>query len=1369
MATISHSHLSAVSSGGRRGILLVGVLCSLTFGEPTGAAERKPSSACCGYTLVGSLWYDENANGIKESGEPPLAGWTVQVFNASSTLVGSTVTNAAGAYAFDTPVACGTTFTLKQVVQPGWNQTFPIAGSHHSGTGVGCGDTLGVYDFGNVDNGCMGLTKTYTLDADFTSGVLSGVVTNSDQLELSPTTTTWPYAWIANSGEGTISKVDTETGKEVGRYYTGPPNGAGVHDYLSPSRTVVDKDGNCWVANRTTGDYPSVTQIVTTGGDDRNLNSLIDTSNDVDGDGVINSGEILAWGLDERVKRHYLLGSTITNPARGILIDQAGFLWVGLSTSTDVLKIDPELPIATYAPNLPAAFAPSLASVHTGKVPYGLALAPNGLIYMSTHYYWAFEIDPGLASGGTAAGPAVTDSIQHTPYGNYGIAVDKDCNVWLSVATHQVCLRWDTLADTWTVSGLGAPDLGRGITVDFDNNVWMSCTGTSTVVRYNNTPSPTVYAVYSTPVSGAIGVGVASDGNLIVTAGGPLWCKVNTTSGAVMPLPGPTLAGVEPYTYSDFTGSLYAMSALQQGTWTVITDGGSPNIVWTLVGWTPSTPPGTSVQIEARAAQTLPVLAGTAWTTIGTSGPLGSPMPGRYIETRARLQRTIGGCSPVFVTPILYDLTVEAICDSCQFVSCAPDTVIPCENGQGAAFQYTSPLLESTCDSTYQVTCVPPSGSVFPIGTTPVVCTAVNAYGDTVVCQFSVTVLEGCDPTPTGACCIQNDCEVLTEHDCQIQGGIYFGDGSDCSVGCDYDCISPPHKMLGWWPFDTATGGKTPNLAHPRLRGTLIGNPTALQNEHVNGSYAFNGSSQYVEVMDSPVFAIGTGDFSIDAWVKTDATGIRPILDKRAGVATQGFGFYLNDGYPALQLAVGGVVADYVLDAKNAGQGAFVGDGQWHLVAVTVDRGDPDGVLFYVDGNVVGSPFDPTGQSGSLDNGAPLWVARSHPHPTSRYFLGALDELEMIQHKLSADKIAAIHAAGAAGKCPEECYATQHVPCCQGFTTMSTVAICNYDVVSHVYSFGLSPIGGGAGCGPVGPLSYTPATGTITVGPGVCVNVPITIGCPTSIPVGQIACYQVSIFNHDTGRLFACTGSVRITKKWCVAWQLPHPVGIVPIDEGQSRPFTIEIGNVADETTPSTLNYTVRALNGGCCEADAPSTAVELNGLPPGDPVTGSLMVGPGQRRTVSIDVELPIAWRIGYERVAVYGDDDGDSVDEKIGEIAVRALPASLVDVPSDPSGEAAELPARMFVTVPNPFGVTGEIRFRVSGPGSESVNLRLYDLNGRTVKVFHMYRTLAPGEHTVPWNSVDERGRRLGAGMYFLKLEVGKRAETVKLVLRR
>jgi len=95
--------------------------------------------------------------------------------------------------------------------------------------------------------------------------------------------------------EGSVSKVDTRDGRELGRYRTGP-------DTLgSPSRTTVDLQGNCWVANRTTGSILKIGLYENGQYLDRNGNGRIDTSQDTNGDGDITGAEVLAWGQDECV------------------------------------------------------------------------------------------------------------------------------------------------------------------------------------------------------------------------------------------------------------------------------------------------------------------------------------------------------------------------------------------------------------------------------------------------------------------------------------------------------------------------------------------------------------------------------------------------------------------------------------------------------------------------------------------------------------------------------------------------------------------------------------------------------------------------------------------------------------------------------------------------------------------------------------------------------------------------------------------------------------------------------------------------------------------------------------------------------------
>ena len=84
-------------------------------------------------------------------------------------------------------------------------------------------------------------------DEDFNEGAMVGAVAASDRLELSDEWGALPYIWVPNSGTGTVSKVDVETGDELGRYRTGP------EAEIVPGVAAVDFDGACWVGNRGAG------------------------------------------------------------------------------------------------------------------------------------------------------------------------------------------------------------------------------------------------------------------------------------------------------------------------------------------------------------------------------------------------------------------------------------------------------------------------------------------------------------------------------------------------------------------------------------------------------------------------------------------------------------------------------------------------------------------------------------------------------------------------------------------------------------------------------------------------------------------------------------------------------------------------------------------------------------------------------------------------------------------------------------------------------------------------------------------------------------------------------------------------------------
>jgi streptogramin lyase len=105
------------------------------------------------------------------------------------------------------------------------------------------------------------------------------------------------YIWIANSSQGTISKIDTQTLAEQGRYIV-RPDSAG-----SPSRTSVNLSGDVAVANRLGG----VTKVYADPADCQDTNGMpgIQTSTDTN---------FLPWGVEECIAWYTPFAFTTQRP-----------------------------------------------------------------------------------------------------------------------------------------------------------------------------------------------------------------------------------------------------------------------------------------------------------------------------------------------------------------------------------------------------------------------------------------------------------------------------------------------------------------------------------------------------------------------------------------------------------------------------------------------------------------------------------------------------------------------------------------------------------------------------------------------------------------------------------------------------------------------------------------------------------------------------------------------------------------------------------------------------------------------------------------------------------------------------------------------
>lgn len=497
------------------------------------------------------------------------------------------------------------------------------------------------------------------------------------------------FIWIANTSEGTVSRLSTEAPyNEVGRYFTGP---AGTGN--DPSRTSVNSAGDAFVGNRR---GTSISRISVLGTDcpDTNGDGVITTSQDLNGDGIIQrdgSGELLPWGEDDCVLWNRELNDIMPgeNLVRAVAAqDIEGpdgeiieYVWVGGYSSQIAAKLDGvtgEPVIVTRAPTRT----------------YGFALDGRGQLWISGFSAASIgRIDTtrciddascmvdicAEAHEGGACDDAIKSSIVST-HQNYGITVDFNQRVWiggLGIA------RYDPTAapgSRWMVSTPAAPSYVHGIGADAEGYVWGA--GTSSGVFRVDAETG-----MSTTVAGTSGV---ANKGMAVDSDGKIW-SVTQSNQAVVITPGPGLmdATVETgvgattlvgnYTYSDMTGLQLRLATNPRGFYHHIFEGCDPERTadgltdWGELRFDAETPAMTSVSFRVRTAPTREELDSAEWITVGMTPPDTSPFdlaailmdagvtPDRYLMVEVVLRSDRSSTAEV-VTPRVLSIDATHSC-----------------------------------------------------------------------------------------------------------------------------------------------------------------------------------------------------------------------------------------------------------------------------------------------------------------------------------------------------------------------------------------------------------------------------------------------------------------------------------------------------------------------------------------------------------------------------------------------------------------------------------------------------------------------------------------------------------------------------------
>ena len=355
------------------------------------------------------------------------------------------------------------------------------------------------------------------------------------------------FIWIANSAEGTVSKIDTVTALEQARYRTGPAT-----KNPDPSRTSVDLWGDVAVLNRN----DSVIKIAAQRRDCR----------DLDGDGRITTStsrqDILPWGSDECVlwsaELDYVAWNESDGGPRGLAWDGGTGdpceepvnerLWVGWGTEDGVAIIerrfgdDGSLEQRWEFPNWDS---------HWDHGIYGAAANADGDLWALGTKGTLVHIDAETLDVRRHQNPS-RDVV-------YGIAVDAQGTPWLSGWDGKLW-RFDLQSLTFVQEAYFGGTLGpitgtqgRGIAVDRQGIAWIAANDPPRLVRFDTIAGAEPEALELPGSVEPVGVAVDHEGYVwVVDRGADRAYKFDPEQRVTIRI---VSALVSPYTYSDMTGA----------------------------------------------------------------------------------------------------------------------------------------------------------------------------------------------------------------------------------------------------------------------------------------------------------------------------------------------------------------------------------------------------------------------------------------------------------------------------------------------------------------------------------------------------------------------------------------------------------------------------------------------------------------------------------------------------------------------------------------------------------------------------------------------------------------------------------------------
>lgn len=355
------------------------------------------------------------------------------------------------------------------------------------------------------------------------------------------------YLWVADSEEGTVSKINTRTLVEEGRYLT-RADGNG-----NPSRTSVNLSGDVAVANRHGGltkFYANPENCLDTNG-----TPGIQTSTGPDDVLPWDQEECRAWFVDFPTTNQRPVAWTGDTTEPGNCDASVSQVWTVTSTTPGLI------PGLGGAGGVTASLLDGLsggidAQVDIPDFPGGSFGAYGGAVDGAGNLYFSPLGGFGAALLAKVDRDTLTYELFDLPPGvaPYGITVDHKGRVWLASNFGSIAGRFDSTTQTWgVVEGIGG---GSGLAEGPDDLMYVSQGNNVHAVHIDTLD---IMATWTTDET-VKGVSFDADGFLWGVTSRDVEDPMSTAGAFKIDVETMTTVDVftgllDPYTYSDMTGN----------------------------------------------------------------------------------------------------------------------------------------------------------------------------------------------------------------------------------------------------------------------------------------------------------------------------------------------------------------------------------------------------------------------------------------------------------------------------------------------------------------------------------------------------------------------------------------------------------------------------------------------------------------------------------------------------------------------------------------------------------------------------------------------------------------------------------------------